>query len=101
MKKKIIVCFLVLLFIFQSTITVQAADLSVHEETSGNFIPVYSYKNPFQNKNTSSGVRIRFHAVPNGDVHILGTIFSLHGKGDYDGRIFFTPGSYLGMNISS
>lgn len=101
MKRKIIVCFLVLLLALQSTITVQAADLSIHEETSGNFIPVYSYKNPFQNKNTSAGVRIRFHAVPNGDIHVLGTIFSLHGKGDYDGRIFFTPGSYLGMNVAS
>lgn len=101
MKKKLSACILVLLLIISNTVTALAADLSVHEETSGSFSPVYAYKNPFKGKDTSAGVTIRFHAVPNGDLHPLGTVFALYGFNDYDGRLFFTPASYLGMNIAS
>lgn len=101
MKKKFMVFLFTIVLALSNTINVFGADLSTHEETEGSFTPVYAYKNPFQNQNTSSGVQIRFHAVPNGDLHILATIFALHGSDEYDGRLFFTPASYLGMNIAS
>lgn len=75
-----------------------AIDLSLHGETSGDFTPVYSYKNPFKGKDTSKGVVFEFYAQPTWDVHELGTIFAIVGTGKYEGRLYFTPGSYLGYN---
>lgn len=79
-------------------VNVDMIDLSLHSETSGDFTPVYAYKNPFQGKDTSQGAIIEFYANPTWDVHILGTIFAINGSGAYDGKLYFTPGSYLGYN---
>lgn len=73
-------------------------DLSLHVETSGEFTAIYSYPNPFLGKDTSKGVVLEFYANPTWEVHELGTIFAFVGTGDYDGRLYFTPGSYLGYN---
>lgn len=79
-------------------VEVDVIDLSLHSETSGDFTPVYQVDNPFLGKNTADGVVIEFYAKPTWEVHELGTIFSITGVGDYDGRLYFTPGSYLGFN---
>ncbi len=71
---------------------------NLHSETSGDFTPVYAYENPFHGKDTSQGAIIEFYANPTWDVHVLGTIFAINGSGAYDGKLYFTPGSYLGYN---
>lgn len=73
-------------------------DLSLHVETSGEFTAVYAYENPFRGKDTSKGVVLEFYAKPTWEVHELGAIFAIVGSGDYDGRLYFSPGSYLGFN---
>ena len=77
---------------------VEEVDLSLHQESSGEFSPVYGYENPFFGKDTSSGVILEFYAKPNWEVHELGAIIAFCGSGDYEGRLYFTPGSYLGFN---
>lgn len=100
MRKKFLAFALAAAMTFASFggILVKAEDLSVHTETSGDFTAAYSYENPFKGQDTSVGVSIEFKAVPNGEMHVLGTIFSILGSGDFDGRMYFTPGSYLGYN---
>lgn len=73
-------------------------DLSLHSETSGDFTAVYAYANPFLGKDTSKGVILEFYAKPTWEVHELGAIFAFNGSGDYDGKLYFSPGSYLGYN---
>ncbi|MBP3610544.1 MAG: hypothetical protein J6J42_09440 [Lachnospiraceae bacterium] len=75
-----------------------AIDLSVHMEKSGEFTSMYTYQNPFLGKDTSAGVSLEFYALPTWELKVLGTIFSFMGTGEYDGRLYFTPGSYLGYN---
>lgn len=79
-------------------VEVEKIDLSLHAEKTGDFTAVYAYENPFKGKDTSKGVILEFYAEPTWDVHELGTIFSFMGTGEYDGRLYFTPGSYLGFN---
>lgn len=79
-------------------VDVEVIDLSLHSETSGEFTPVYAYENPFQGKDTSQGVVIEFYAKPTWEVHELGAIFAINGTGEYDGKLYFSPGSYLGYN---
>lgn len=76
----------------------ETIDLSLHSETTGDFTAVYAYENPFKGKDTSKGVVLEFYAQPTWEVHELGTIFAFNGTGDYDGKLYFTPGSYLGFN---
>lgn len=73
-------------------------DLSLHSETSGEFTAVYAYNNPFKGKDTSKGVVLEFYANPTWEVHELGAIFAFNGSGEYDGKLYFSPGSYLGFN---
>lgn len=80
---------------------VEEIDLSLHSEKAGNFTSVYGYQNPFLGKDTSQGVVMEFYAAPTGDVKALGTVFSFMGTGDYEGRFYFTPGSYLGYNVAN
>ncbi len=75
----------------------EAVDLSQH--LSGSL----SVPNPFycgtnNGLDLSGGVTIEFDAVSTGDVHVLGTIFSFLANGGNNGRLYFTPGSYLGYN---
>ena len=77
---------------------VEVTDLSLHSEKTGDFTAVYAYENPFKGKDTSKGVVLEFYAKPTWEVHELGTIFAFMGSGTYDGRLYFTPGSYLGFN---
>lgn len=79
-------------------VDVEVIDLSLHAEKTGDFTAVYAYENPFKGKDTSKGVVLEFYAKPTWEVHELGTIFSFMGSGAYDGRLYFTPGSYLGFN---
>lgn len=79
-------------------VDVEMIDLSLHTETTGEFTPVYAYENPFKGQDTSKGAIIEFYAKPTWDVHVLGTIFAINGSGEYDGKLYFTPGSYLGYN---
>lgn len=76
-------------------------DLSLHTETSGDFTAVYAYENPFLGKDTSKGVILEFYAKPTWEVHELGAIFAFNGSGDYDGKLYFSPGSYLGYNSAN
>lgn len=73
-------------------------DLSLHSETTGDFTAVYAYENPFKGTDTSAGVILEFYAKPTWEVHELGAIFAFNGSGDYDGKLYFSPGSYLGFN---
>lgn len=79
----------------------EAIDLALHVETTGEFTSMYTYQNPFLGKDTSAGVTLEFYALPTWELKVLGTIFSFMGTGDYDGRLYFTPGSYLGYNSSN
>lgn len=79
-------------------VNVDVIDLSLHSETSGDFTAVYAYENPFKGKDTSEGVVIEFYAKPTWEVHELGAIFAINGSGEYDGKLYFSPGSYLGYN---
>lgn len=79
-------------------VDVDVIDLSLHSETSGEFTAVYTYKNPFLGRDTSKGVILEFYADPTWEVHELGAIFAFNGSGEYDGKLYFSPGSYLGFN---
>lgn len=79
-------------------VDVDKIDLSLHSETTGEFTAVYAYENPFKGKDTSDGVILEFYANPTWEVHELGAIFAFNGSGDYDGKLYFSPGSYLGFN---
>lgn len=79
-------------------VDVQAIDLSLHGQTSGDFTPVYMFDNPFLGKDTSEGVIFEFYVEPTWDINVLGTIFAIVGTDEYDGRLYFTPGSYFGYN---
>lgn len=76
-------------------------DLSLHSETTGDFTAVYAYENPFKGTDTSAGVILEFYAKPTWEVHELGAIFAFNGSGDYDGKLYFSPGSYLGFNSAA
>lgn len=82
----------------ENLVDVDKIDLSLHSETAGEFTAVYAYVNPFKGKDTSSGVILEFYADPTWEVHELGAIFAFNGSGDYDGKLYFSPGSYLGFN---
>lgn len=79
-------------------VDVDMIDLSLHSETEGDFTAVYAYENPFRGKDTSQGVILEFYAKPTWEVHELGAIFAFNGSGEYDGKLYFSPGSYLGYN---
>lgn len=79
-------------------VEVESIDLSLHSETMGEFSAVYAYENPFKGKDTSKGVILEFYAEPTWEVHELGAIFAFNGSGEYDGKLYFSPGSYLGFN---
>ena len=79
--------------------TGESVDLSQH--LSGDL----SVENPFHQGTNygldlSGGITIEFDAVSTGEVHVLGTILSFLGNGGADGRLYFTPGSYLGYNAA-
>ncbi len=82
-------------------VDVEAIDLSLHVEETGEFTPVYKYDNPFMGKDTSQGVIFEFYAKPTWEVHELGAIFAINGSDAYDGKLYFSPGSYLGFNSSN
>lgn len=82
----------------RNLVNVDVIDLSLHSETSGDFSAVYSYENPFKGKDTSKGISLEFYAKPTWEVHELGAIFAFNGSGEYEGKLYFTPGSYLGFN---
>ncbi len=62
------------------------------------------YANPFNSGVTaidiSGGVKIAFDAKSVRDMAFLGTIFSFMGNNGNNGRLYMTPGSYLGYNAT-
>ncbi len=62
------------------------------------------FANPFNSDVTaidiSGGVKIAFDAKSVRDMAFLGTIFSFMGDNGNNGRLYFTPGSYLGYNAT-
>ena len=65
-----------------------------------------SVANPFYNGVTggldvTGGLTVEFDVKSTGDLHMLGTILSFMGNGGNAGRLYFTPGSYLGFNGSA
>jgi len=62
-----------------------------------------SIPNPYLNNEEidfQKGVKIKFDVEPTGAIHTLGTIISFLGNGGDSGRLYFTPGSYLGYNAT-
>lgn len=53
------------------------------------------YKGSYNGLDLSGGVTVDFDVKRTGDVNVLGTIFAFKGA---KGRLYFTPGSYLGFN---
>jgi len=82
-------------FLLASYFKDKATDLSKYADGTLTFNNPY-YKNTSNGLDISKGVTFTFDATPNGAVHVLGTIFSLQGNG----RLYFTPGSYLGYNAT-
>ncbi len=56
------------------------------------------YKGVASGLDLSGGVTISFDTKRTGNVNVLGTLFAFQGNGGDDGRLYFTPGSYLGYN---
>ncbi len=56
------------------------------------------YKGTASGLDLSGGVTISFDTKRTGNVNVLGTLFAFQGNGGDDGRMYFTPGSYLGYN---
>ena len=77
--------------------TDNAQDLSKHIDASLSVANPF-YKGTTQGLDLSGGVTIEFDMTKTGDIHHLGTIFSFMGNQGTDGRLFYTPGSYLGYN---
>ncbi len=82
-----------------------AEELSTGSQTGGGYLDLIGssrgdgeeteYSNPFVNKDTSNGIEIVFDVEPTGQVNVLGTLFAITTS---SGRMYFTPGSYLGYN---
>ena len=53
------------------------------------------YKGAAEGLDLSGGVTMEFDCKANGTVNVLGTILAITGNG---GKLYFTPGSYLGYN---
>lgn len=79
-------------------VDVDVIDLSLHAEETGDFTPVYQFENPFMGKDTSQGVVFEFYVKPTWEVNVLSSIFAINGTGDFDGKLYFTAGSYFGFN---
>ena len=56
------------------------------------------YKGTASGLDLSGGVTISFDTRRTGNVNVLGTLFAFQAGGGDDGRMYFTPGSYLGYN---
>lgn len=99
MTKRVFTIVLVIVMIISGTFSSFATDISVHTNpvNGSDFTAQYAYDNPFAGNDTSGGVVIEFTAERTGAIHVLGTIFGIQTSG---GRIYFTPGSYLGYNGS-
>jgi beta-xylosidase len=60
-----------------------------------------SIKNPYimiSNLDATKGAKIKFDVQSTGTKNVLGTIISFLGNGGTNGKLYFTPGSYLGYN---
>ena len=56
------------------------------------------YKGTASGLDLSGGVTVSFDTTSTGTVNVLATLFAFQGNGGDDGRMYFTPGSYLGYN---
>lgn len=81
--------------LLSSYFTEGAVDLSQYIDGSLS-VPNPYYVGETKGLDISGGVTMAFDVVPTGDVHTLGTIL---GFGD-SGKLYFTPGSYLGYNAT-
>lgn len=72
-------------------------DLSTHLDGS------LSMPNPYRsasNLDVSKGVKIKFDVESTGVNKVLATVMSFMGNNGSSGRLYFTPGSYLGYNAA-
>lgn len=86
--------------IFSLKLTIQAQDLSdafIGNVNNTNMAAnsKYTYRNPFQQRNTSEGIEISFKINHQDNVYILGAVFAIVTE---DGAQYLSPGSYLGYN---
>ncbi len=88
----------------EESITIAECFTGVNKDLSTGLDASISIPNPFYKDVTavdlSGGVTVEFDAVATGDVHVLGTILSFMGDKGGNGRLYFTPGSYLGYNAN-
>ncbi len=63
-------------------------------------IPNPFYQNTTYGLDLSNGAVISFDVQKTGDLHVLGTLFGFAADGGEGGRLYFTPGSYLGYNAN-
>lgn len=82
-------------FLLASYFKDKQVDLSQYANGSLSFDNPY-YKNTTGGLSTANGVTITFDITKNTQPDVLATIFSLQG----DGKLYFTPGSYLGYNAT-
>lgn len=61
-------------------------------------VPSPFYNGTINGLDLSGGVTIEFDATSTGTTNVLATIFAFWANGASDGRLYFTPGSYLGYN---
>ena len=61
-------------------------------------VPSPFYEGTISGLDLSGGVTIEFDAKSKGTTNVLATIFAFWANGASDGRLYFTPGSYLGYN---
>ena len=82
-----------------SYFTDEGADLSSALDKSLTFDNPYFTESNY-GLDLSGGVTITFDVEKTGELHMLGTILSFLGNGGDNGRLYFTPGSYLGYNAA-
>ncbi|MCR4903970.1 MAG: glycoside hydrolase family 43 protein, partial [Butyrivibrio sp.] len=61
-------------------------------------VPSPFYEGTISGLDLSGGVTIEFDATSTGTTNVLATIFAFLANSASDGRLYFTPGSYLGYN---
>lgn len=75
----------------------QPSELNLHTQTEGgNYLPEYSFNNPWKNCNLEDGVTVSF-TLNKSSVNTTnyGAIFSINSA---EGKLYFTAGGYLGFN---
>jgi len=75
----------------------ESIDLTKYSDGSLSFTNPF-YKGYINGLDLTGGVVVEFDTTSTGTVNVLGTIFSFMADEGSNGRLYFTPGSYLGYN---